>query len=73
MEQSQRDAILQNPGAYLDYARHVQGGGDPAQFQRTAQPIRMMTAAQQQQLNKSQAAELGKILPAAAPVESGGS
>ena len=72
MEQSQRDAIMKNPGAYLEYAKFVQGGGDPAQFQRSAQPVSMMTAAQQQNLTKSQAAELGKILPAAAPVDSGG-
>lgn len=65
MNRSQRDAILKNPGAYLDYAKYIQGGGDPTKFQYSAQPVSMMTTAQRDALTKKQKAELERILPPA--------
>ena len=73
IDQSQRDAILDNPGAYLEYAQYVQGGGDPSKFTRQAQPIQYMTQGQRDAMTKSQRSQLESILPPSAPVvDSGG-
>ena len=67
IDQSQRDAILANPGAYLEYAQYVQGGGDPAKYVRQPQPqpISMMCKTQQDALIKKQKSELDRLLPQA--------
>ena len=65
MDQSQRNAILANPGAYLEYAQYVQGGGDPSKFVRQPQPISMMSKTQQDALIKKQKSELDRLLPQA--------
>lgn len=67
MDPSQRNAILENPGYYLDYAKYVQSGGDPAQFSRQIQPIQYMTQAQREALMKKQRSELNRLLPQARP------
>lgn len=72
MDQSKRDAILANPGAYLEYAKYVQGGGDPTKFAHTPQPISMMTAAQRDAYTKSQRNELSRLLPPAPPSDNSG-
>lgn len=72
MDASQRDALLANPSAYLDYAKYIQGGGDPTKFQRSAQPISMMTTAQREAFRKKQVAELSKLLPPAYVEDQGG-
>ena len=67
MDPTQRNTILENPGAYLDYARYTQGGGDPSQFSRQAQPIQYMTQAQREALMEKQRLELNRLLPQARP------
>jgi hypothetical protein len=67
MDPTQRNALLENPGAYLEYAKYKQGGGDPAQFSRQVQPIQYMTQAQREALMKKQRLELGTLLPQARP------
>jgi len=71
MEQSQRDAILQNPGTYLNYARYLQAGNDPSTYRFGYQTPQMMTQAQRNSLTNSQRAELSSMLPAA-PDSGGG-
>ena len=65
MDLAQRNTILENPGAYLEYAKYKQGGGDPAQFSRQAQPIQYMTQAQREALMEKQRLELSRLLPPA--------
>jgi hypothetical protein len=65
MDPTQRNTILENPGTYLEYAQYVQGGGDPAQFSRQAQPIQYMTQAQREALMEKQRLELSRLLPQA--------
>lgn len=72
MDESRRDAILADPGKYLEYAQYVQGGGDPSKFTRQAQPIQYMTQGQRDALTKSQANQLSSLLPQAAPTSSDG-
>jgi hypothetical protein len=67
MDLAQRNTILENPGAYLEYAKYKQGGGDPAQFSRQAQPIQYMTQAQREALMEKQRLELSRLLPPARP------
>ena len=67
MDPTQRNTILENPGTYLEYARYVQGGGDPAQFLRNSQPIRYMTQAQREALIEKERSELSSLLPQARP------
>jgi len=67
MDPTQRNAILENPGAYLEYAKYKQGGGDPSKFTRQAQPIQYMTQAQREALMKKQRSELNRLLPQARP------
>ena len=67
MDPTQRNALLENPGAYLEYAKYKQGGGDPAQFSRQVQPIQYMTQAQREALMKKQRLELSGLLPQARP------
>jgi hypothetical protein len=67
MDLAQRNTILENPGAYLEYAKYKQGGGDPAQFSRNFQPIRYMTQAQREALMEKQRLELSRLLPPARP------
>jgi hypothetical protein len=65
MDPTQRNALLENPGAYLEYAKYKQGGGDPAQFSRQFQPIQYMTQAQREALMEKQRSELSSLLPQA--------
>ena len=72
MDSTQRNAILANPGAYLEYAQYVQGGGDPSKFTRQAQPIQYMTQGQREALMKKQRLELNRLLPQARPDDNSG-
>lgn len=73
MDQSQRNAILANPGKYLEYAQYVKGGGNPSQFAYSQRPVQYMTQGQREALTKSQTNQLNSLLPQAAPTSSDGS
>lgn len=72
MDPSQRNAILQNPGNYLNYARYIQEGNDPSAYRAALQRPQMMSQAQRNSLMASQRAELSGMLPPATPSDSGG-
>jgi hypothetical protein len=72
MEQAKRDALLANPGAYLEYAKYIKAGNDPSTFRYNQQPISMMTQAQRDALTNSQRAELSGMLAPVAPVDNSG-
>lgn len=72
MEQSQRDAILQNPETYLNYARYIQAGNDPSGYRASMPRPQIMSQTQRDALTKSQSAKLSSMLPPAASSDSGG-
>jgi hypothetical protein len=72
---AQYEQMMAKPDLYLPYVQSVQSGNAPTTIGYQQQPIRYMTTAQQDAYNKSQAAELGKLLgpaPADPSVSDGG-